>query len=628
MENILKTYSKYFGFWKRAWMALIDLTLLLLYEIIIIISPSLPWKYDYLTLIFNYTLLFIIPIIFVITCWYIWGSTPGKMLGKAIVIDLKTNKTPKLGKLILRYFSYTVSSLLFFIGFILSAFDSKKQGWHDKIAGTAVVNREKINPIDSINSSRRDKVFFAIYSSLICLILVSILTITILGICDEKLNPEIADLENEQIEDSDPEKNAFYYWAGFDSHPDSSSYEMGLKFAELMREHKSDKSLGSDGIALPKLFDTFTDIIVNLNPIIDQASKIDSLYENSKVYNRRFDELTNYTTYLRPYPIHYTNTFQVSFSLVNYYRLRLLYNAKSYLSGDEAALLIIKADHKLIRWMLSESNDLLIKMLFTVMEEQTLKTYNYLIDSSPTISDDLQKVVIELEGLAKEEISLKSILNNEFIKHFKSVSTENQDTTLLRIYAMFGKFIFKIIPNDRSLETDSEFLQEIANQVLNYALFSQLSFTDIIEILTINLNEIKNRSYEGLLEAIKLSELSAKEYNDYSISTEPYSSNIDDMESFSIINDHILQTDWRYLLSGHSVYHDFGGYITLLKLKLLIQNENIDLDNLSEFLISQKDSHFNPYTKEAIMWDEKNCTLYFEGPEENGYDLRKIKIYN
>lgn len=624
----MKTYSNYIGFWKRAWMALIDLTLLLLYETIIIISPSLPWKYDYLTLIFNYTLLFIIPIIFVITCWYIWGATPGKMLGKSIVIDLKTNKKPKLGKLILRYFSYTVSSLLFFIGFILSAFDSKKQGWHDKIAGTAVVNREKINPIDSINSSRRDKVYFAIYSSLFCLLVVSILTIAILGICDEKLNPDIAELENEQIEDLDPETNAFYYWAGFASHPDSSSFNMGLKFAELMREQGYSKSLNLNGIPLPNLSDTFTDVIVNLNPITDQDSNIDSLYEKSNVYNRRFDELKNYTTYIRPYPIHYTNGMQVPLSLMNYYRLRLLHNAKSYLSGDKTALLKIQGDHKLIRKMLTKSNAHFMKIIFTLMEDQTLKTYNYLIEFSPSVEEDLQKAVIELVNLTKDERSSKSILNNEFIMHFRSARLNKHNINLLRFNATLGALIFKLIPNDRSLETDSEILQEMADQVLNYALFSQISFIDIIKILTINQNEIKNHSYEGLLEAIELSEFPANEYNNYSISNEAYSSDIDDIESFSILTDHLIRTDWRYLLSAYPVYHDFGGYITLLKLKLKIRNEKIDADNISEFLISQKDTHFNPYTKEAILWDKKNSSLYFEGPEENGYDLRNIKVYN
>ncbi len=38
-----------------------------------------------------------------------------------------------------RTLCYVVSSMLFGLGFIWAIFDSKKQGWHDKIAGTRVV---------------------------------------------------------------------------------------------------------------------------------------------------------------------------------------------------------------------------------------------------------------------------------------------------------------------------------------------------------------------------------------------------------------------------------------------------------------------------------------------------------
>jgi hypothetical protein len=36
---------------------------------------------------------------------------------------------------------YLVSNI-FYLGFIWVAFDGKKQGWHDKIAGTVVIIRE------------------------------------------------------------------------------------------------------------------------------------------------------------------------------------------------------------------------------------------------------------------------------------------------------------------------------------------------------------------------------------------------------------------------------------------------------------------------------------------------------
>jgi len=39
---------------------------------------------------------------------------------------------------------YLISKLALYLGFIWIAFDRRKQGWHDKIAGTVVVRGEKM----------------------------------------------------------------------------------------------------------------------------------------------------------------------------------------------------------------------------------------------------------------------------------------------------------------------------------------------------------------------------------------------------------------------------------------------------------------------------------------------------
>jgi uncharacterized RDD family membrane protein YckC len=44
-----------------------------------------------------------------------------------------------LGRAALRYVGYVISTLVCYIGLIWAAFDSRKQGWHDKIASTVVV---------------------------------------------------------------------------------------------------------------------------------------------------------------------------------------------------------------------------------------------------------------------------------------------------------------------------------------------------------------------------------------------------------------------------------------------------------------------------------------------------------
>ncbi|MBW2636520.1 MAG: RDD family protein [Deltaproteobacteria bacterium] len=66
------------------------------------------------------------------------GQTPGKKLFGLKVIEIKGNEMT-LGIAFLRWVGYIISKLPLFLGFIWIALDGRKQGWHDKIAGTCVI---------------------------------------------------------------------------------------------------------------------------------------------------------------------------------------------------------------------------------------------------------------------------------------------------------------------------------------------------------------------------------------------------------------------------------------------------------------------------------------------------------
>ena len=73
--------------------------------------------------------------------WMFRSATPGKMLVSAVIVDAKTLGKPSTGQLIGRYLAYYVSTLPLCLGFLWVAFDKRKQGWHDKIAGTLVIKK-------------------------------------------------------------------------------------------------------------------------------------------------------------------------------------------------------------------------------------------------------------------------------------------------------------------------------------------------------------------------------------------------------------------------------------------------------------------------------------------------------
>lgn len=132
----------YAGFWIRLWASVIDSVLACM-----IILPILFRVYgrDYLDATSfiqgptDFLLNWVFPALATVLFWTYRQATPGKLAIRARVVDAQTGQKPSTGQLIGRYFGYYLSTIPFLLGFFWVAFDERKQGWHDKLAGTVVV---------------------------------------------------------------------------------------------------------------------------------------------------------------------------------------------------------------------------------------------------------------------------------------------------------------------------------------------------------------------------------------------------------------------------------------------------------------------------------------------------------
>jgi uncharacterized RDD family membrane protein YckC len=143
MPDTLPGDIKYAGFWLRFGAFLID-SLILSVVIVIILLAIFGTRYLELeakgeTLWADILFQGVLPAVAAILFWRYRGATPGKMLLSAKIVDADTLGPPSTGKLIGRYFAYLVSMFPMCLGFLWIAFDKRKQGWHDKLAGTVVV---------------------------------------------------------------------------------------------------------------------------------------------------------------------------------------------------------------------------------------------------------------------------------------------------------------------------------------------------------------------------------------------------------------------------------------------------------------------------------------------------------
>ncbi len=81
----------------------------------------------------------ILPFILLIFFWVRWCATPGKLLLDCRVVDSRTLQPLSLKQATIRALGYIISALPFYLGFVWIAFDKRKQGLHDKLAGSVVL---------------------------------------------------------------------------------------------------------------------------------------------------------------------------------------------------------------------------------------------------------------------------------------------------------------------------------------------------------------------------------------------------------------------------------------------------------------------------------------------------------
>jgi uncharacterized RDD family membrane protein YckC len=81
----------------------------------------------------------LIGLVYFIGLWSWRGQTLGMMPFNMRVVGVADGKKIDVLRGLLRYVGFIISVIPLFLGLIWAAFDSRKQGWHDKIASTVVI---------------------------------------------------------------------------------------------------------------------------------------------------------------------------------------------------------------------------------------------------------------------------------------------------------------------------------------------------------------------------------------------------------------------------------------------------------------------------------------------------------
>lgn len=134
----LITAEGFAGFWIRLGAFVIDLAISLLVGVIIgnFLRLNTEDSFVWGVLIFP---------VYIIVALTMYSTTFGKNIYGLSIIDEKGRGNIKVGKAIGRTISYILSTFIIYMGFWTIGIDSKKQGWHDKLAGTLVIKDKSVD---------------------------------------------------------------------------------------------------------------------------------------------------------------------------------------------------------------------------------------------------------------------------------------------------------------------------------------------------------------------------------------------------------------------------------------------------------------------------------------------------
>ena len=134
---------EYIGFWERSIAAIIDAVA------VWIISSALSFLIGVSTSSYLFLYWYFNPFFLLLLYYWLFtglrGQTPGKMIVGIKVVDAKGNKPGLLSAALREIPGKIISTIIFYIGFFWIAWDTHKQGLHDKIATTYVIKVEKGN---------------------------------------------------------------------------------------------------------------------------------------------------------------------------------------------------------------------------------------------------------------------------------------------------------------------------------------------------------------------------------------------------------------------------------------------------------------------------------------------------
>lgn len=613
---------RFVGFWHRVLSGLFDWLILSIISAIVFSSFNI---LEIMTL----NSVFLSYCVFTLACailfWKLFGATPGKLISGMKILDPLTGRIPSISKLVLRWLFYPVSLLSFLLGDVWIVLDSRKQSWHDKIAGTVVVKKNKRKKTTDIEPcSEHDTVehLFPVspshadvrrwYRGRVILIISTIcfcVTIYYINFADERLLPGAkAWLYESEFVENTPENNGFYHLAGLFVPENLSSFEEGYSWVKAHNESVFKKSRNihytADDDELPSVASYIHSKemaeVFNSESFIQYCTEhqheIAEDYTKIQFIENRIKAIQNAEYFKDTLSPHFLSTEILLMDLANYNLLKNYYLTTIYLRGNkQKAISALESDIVFIRDLLAKADVVILKFAATLMLQRDLRTCNYWLDIDNSDPTDVINFIRSINLLSMKERDMEKAAKREFNFEVNTSLYLNNFTPERKDFLCKNNHFTKdVVHSSKSVLFKPH--KTINQHYLIKKYSVDLSHADGIEFVSLNRAPyIYHPSFPDFL-------------NNY---------------IYSMI---FLETDYQSLNREIARIHNADAYLRMLQLKALIMHNHCKTEEIHDFLESHKDTLCNPYTNDSFRWDfEKSC-IFLDGPYQRKNDFRSIQL--
>ena len=452
-----------------------------------------------------------------------------------------------------------------------------------------------------------------------------LLTLIIIGLAilvwgrDETLNPTAARFLQPPIVVE--KENAYFYMVGFTALPNKNPEEVGkqillrqqlAKDRNLKKEEKEQVHFSGNPISSCSKENNS-----DIDCMIKNKAQIEKAIDQNKLFMERYAELLKYKLFADMVPGSVTS---ISLPFLDLQRAKFAWWSKATLliADDKVSegLKLLQEDANFWRMLSMQADNLLTRMVAVAMLHKQYEMLSQLINYFPSLVDKEKEQLLQIAAhLSPQELSFRRALAGELriaantLHQFNNPTSAAKDTDRPCVDK-----------NGKPCATESKMNFSLEHPFWRRTLFYRYNAT-----LNLQANLLEKWADYSEMPVQKI--IQQKEPFIKALEHQYKPSDLSSWEIYNRLGKYLVAAGYFDVSQQIFKLHDLEGLIRLINLQIQIASFHLSNEKIGPFLQTSDMELMNPYSGDAMIWDEKEQSISFRslGNEDGGEIAIRIK---